>query len=336
MANKLPELRHVKYVRAKGRVYPYFNTGQKKDGKPIYARLPHPSAPGFYDAYAALVAGRTKRIATSYSVADLAEDYRRSKHLSERADNTRRLYKSMLSKIVATWGEFPASDLQPTDVSLAIENESWNAGTHNMVIAVLAVLYKWARKNGKATGEPTKDIERRKGGEHDPWPEHVLEAALAADYATIRLATHLLYFTGLRIGDACRLRWTDIRGGIIHITPEKTRRFKKNLEIYVHTELQAELDRTPKSGFTILHGTRQRDLRNALKEFTRKLGHETVPHGLRKNAVIALLEAGSTVPEVAAITGQTYQVVEHYAARVSTRKLGKAAMLKFEVRRNKT
>ncbi len=332
---KLPDLPHVKYVRPKGRLYAYFNTGQKRAGRPIYSRLPHPSAADFYDVYAALVAGRTKRIATSYTVADLVEDYRRSAHLAERAENTRRLYRAMLSKIVAVWGEYPAGDLQPTDVSLAIEGEGWNAGTHNMVIAVLAVLYKWARKNGKAPGEPTKDIERRKGGEHDPWPEHVLEAALACENATIRLAVHLLYFTGLRIGDACKLRWTDVRGGIVYVTPEKTRRFKKHLEIYVHNELQAELDRTPRQGFAILNGITSRDLRNKLQAFTAELGCETVPHGLRKNAVIALLEAGGTVPEVAAITGQTFQVVEHYAAKVNTRKLGKAAMLKFEARRNK-
>jgi len=61
-----------------------------------------------------------------------------------------------------------------------------------------------------------------------------------------------------------------------------------------------------------------------------------VPHGLRKNAVNALLEAGCTVAEVAAITGQTYGVVEHYAARVNRRHLGKAAIVKLETRRRNT
>lgn len=60
---------------------------------------------------------------------------------------------------------------------------------------------------------------------------------------------------------------------------------------------------------------------------------KAVPHGLRKNAVIALLEAGCTVAEVAAITGQSYAVVEHYAARVNTERLGSAAILKLDARR---
>lgn len=49
------------------------------------------------------------------------------------------------------------------------------------------------------------------------------------------------------------------------------------------------------------------------------LGIKTVPHGLRKNAVNALLEAGCTIAEVSAITGQTHQVVEHYAAKFPAR-----------------
>lgn len=53
MAPKLPKLDHVKYVHRRGRVYAYFNTGQKKAGKPIYMRMPNPGAIGFYDSYAA-------------------------------------------------------------------------------------------------------------------------------------------------------------------------------------------------------------------------------------------------------------------------------------------
>ena len=75
------------------------------------------------------------------------------------------------------------------------------------------------------------------------------------------------------------------------------------------------------------------DYRKRLQAFTAALGIKTVPHGLRKNAVNALLEAGCTIAEVSAITGQTHQVVEHYAAKVNRRKLGKSAIVKFEAAR---
>jgi hypothetical protein len=53
-------------------------------------------------------------------------------------------------------------------------------------------------------------------------------------------------------------------------------------------------------------------------------------HGLRKSAVVMLLEAGATDAEVAAITGQSREMVAHYSRQVSQRKLAAAAILKWE------
>jgi len=61
-----------------------------------------------------------------------------------------------------------------------------------------------------------------------------------------------------------------------------------------------------------------------------KHGYDVVPHGLRKNGVIALLEAGCSVPEVAAISRQSLQVVEYYGKRRDQNKLGDAAILRWE------
>ena len=328
-----PRIEHVKHVGRLGKWYSYFNTGQKRDGKPIYAPMPPYGSVGFFDSYGAFKAARSKRQAPLYAVASLADDFEKSARFASKAANTRKLYSAQLGKIRDAWGKFPVNDLQPADVRLVLESGVWNAGTYNTVLGVLGVLYTWGRKNDKTTLHPTKDIDRMQGGSHEPWPEDVLEAALQADDPLVRLATHLLYFTGQRIGDVCKIRWGDIRDNVLHVVPEKTRRFDKRLYVPILSELQAELDRTPKRGLTILHGYDQRVVRAALQDFTEGLGAATVPHGLRKNAVNALLEAGCTIAEVASITGQTYQVVEHYAARVNNRKLGQAAMLKFETRR---
>ena len=55
-------------------------------------------------------------------------------------------------------------------------------------------------------------------------------------------------------------------------------------------------------------------------------------HGLRKSAVVFLLEAGCTDAEVSAITGQSRRMVEHYARQVNQKKLAAAAVLKWEAR----
>jgi len=43
-----------------------------------------------------------------------------------------------------------------------------------------------------------------------------------------------------------------------------------------------------------------------------------------------LLEAGCTTAEVASITGQSFEMVKHYARQVSQRKLAAAAIAKWE------
>lgn len=332
MVRKPPRIAHVKHVRRGQKWYSYFNTGQKAQGKPIYKRLPDISSADFWAKHSALMAWRTKRMVTEYTVADLMRDYQRSTRFAELSANSRKLYVNQIIKIERIWGRFPVDELSPVRVRQALEGEGWAAGTRNTVIGVLGAIYTWGRKNDKARIWPTKDIERHKGGEHDPWPVDLVEAGLRSENPEIRLLVHLLYFTGLRINDALALRWGQV-GQYITVTPSKTSRFRKTLEIRVHNELKAELDQTPRKGLKICEGIAYRRARSLLQTFTQSMGVETVPHGLRKNAVNALLEAGCTVGEVAAITGQTLQVIEHYAAKVNQRKLGDAAVLKLELAR---
>jgi hypothetical protein len=53
-------------------------------------------------------------------------------------------------------------------------------------------------------------------------------------------------------------------------------------------------------------------------------------HRLRKSAVVFLLEAGCTDAETAAITGQSRDMVEHYAKQVNQKRLAAAAILKSQ------
>ena len=53
-------------------------------------------------------------------------------------------------------------------------------------------------------------------------------------------------------------------------------------------------------------------------------------HGLRKSAVVMLLEAGCSDAEVAAITGQSRQMIEHYAKQINQKRLAASAILKWE------
>lgn len=332
---RLPKLQYVKFVRSKGAVYGYFDTG-KKDvaGKRIYAPLGKHSSVGFVDSYLAMKGHRTRRDETPATVADLADRYEDSAEFGQLSEGTRKFYRAQLKHVRKHLGKFPINAVKRKHVAEVVNNRLGEQnGTRNGVLAVVGVLYTFARRLDLTEARPAADIKPFKTGAHDPWPIEVLGAGLEAAHDRTRLAIALLYYTGARIGDAVAFRWSDIRGGAIHFTEQKR---GGQQEVPIHRELAAELARTPKRGVTIItnqFGQPMTDqvIRRELKAFAAEQGHpDLVPHGLRKNAVNALLEAGCSVAEVQAITGQSFRMVEHYARKVSRRHLGQAAILKME------
>ena len=333
---RLPE--HVKRARSKGREYLYFNTGKKNaKGNPVRVPLPPMTSPSFWPTYAALKAARDRTPKRIYTVGDACTSYENSSDFADKADSTKKLYAYALRIIRENFGKAPVNDLKRSHIQLVLDRGLPSPSMHDPFLAVLGVVYKQARREEKTDLFPARDFDKREGGTHEPWPEAVLDAGLVSEHDRTRLAVHLLFFTGQRIGDVCKMRWSDVRDGSIKVIQQKT---GKELWIPMLGELRAELDRTPKRGLTIIT---ERDgkqmtpqvIRRELKRHGDAMGVEVVPHGLRKNAVISLLEAGCSVPEVAAITGQSYQMVQHYAAGISQRRMGKAAILKLENNRTK-
>jgi hypothetical protein len=83
---------------------------------------------------------------------------------------------------------------------------------------------------------------------------------------------------------------------------------RPELQIPISPELQQVLDSLPRRGFTILtQANGQPWLDDGLRLYL-----QAWAHGLRKNAVNALLEAGCSAAEVSAITGQSLEMVEHH------------------------
>lgn len=334
---KKPRLEHVKFVPAKGKTYAYFNTGQKKaNGQAIMVPLPPFGTSAFYDKYAAMLAARTKRATVDYTVADMARDYESSVTFRETlSENTQIVYSKTLRRVSDLLGKFPVNALDRSHVVTVIDAEISGPGAYNIFLSVLSAAYKWGRDNGKTEAEPAKGIARREIGTHEPWPEAVLNAGLESKQDDVRLLVKLLYFTGQRVGDVVAMRWTDISNGVLNIIQEKT---NKEVWIPLISELTAELAATPKRGIFIVTDAdglpvTVRNVREVLQAFTKQQGQKTVPHGLRKNAVNALLEAECSVAEVASITGQTYAMVEHYAKRINQRRMAESAVLKFENKR---
>lgn len=335
-----------KYVRrkvAKGRTYYYFHTGQSDNGKPILSRLPDLRSPDFGQRLAAAQGARTRRAVVSgvLTIAALANLYEKSPRFRELAPATRRVYSIYLDRARAIVGAAPANELEPRDLRVIRDRMAETPSAANAMVRALGALYDWGRKAGHVTVRPTLGIELFKQGEHEPWPAWLIDEALNAEDDLVRRAVTLLYYTGQRIGDVCRLRKADVRGGRIELTPQKTERRRRQLSIPVHRDLRPTIESAPANALTLLakpdgSPVDINRLRERIQAWAAGHGLHVVPHGLRKNAVNALLEAGCSVAEVQAITDQTLAIVEHYGKQRDRGALASAAILRWEQSRPKS
>ena len=142
---------------------------------------------------------------------------------------------------------------------------------------------------------------------------------------------------------------TGPKNGLIEVKREKTGR---ELVIPAHQKLIAVLETMKRDTVQLLTNTRgmpwtqdgfRASWNGALDAPQQKHGVLPNPqplwpikraalvfHGLRKSAVVMLLEVGCTTAEVQAITGQSMRMVEHYAKQVNQKRLAASAILKWE------
>lgn len=327
-------LPHVKTVVRNGVEYCYYDTGQRtREGKPIRTPLGRKDSDDFGTRHATALANRTKRksVPNALLVPDLIRLYEKSPELRKLSQGSQRTYGVYLRQLSHVLNNAPAGEVEDRDIYALIDSMADRPAAADMMLLVARNVFRWGLKRKHTSSDPTAGIEMLgEGKEYEPWPEHLVEEALQD--AKISLPTALLYFSAQRIGDICLLRWSDIRDGVIHVTQQKT---GKELEIPVHSRLAEILAAAPRLGITILvdrrgrhakHGT----IRQQLQEFAAARGFKVVPHGLRKNAVNALLEAGCSTGETSAISGQSLRLVEYYAKRRNNPRMGRAAILKWE------
>ena len=327
-------LDHVKTVRSKGREYLYFDTGERVDGKIVYKRLPDRGSLDFGTKYSAYLAVKTKRAnrASLITIEQLSNDYQRHNMFLKRAETTQKAYLTYIANMVRRFrdpkkGSWPVIQIERTHIRALLE--PLGPGAQIMQLALLRNILRFGRETDKIpeTFAPDKDIEiDHDSVPHEPWPEDLIEKALKDP--VMRLPVGLLYFTGQRIERVCGMKWTDIVDGVIHVPPHKK---QGDLYIPIHEKLAAILASYPKSLTTIIchpdgASLTPATLRPRIQRWALANGYKRNPHGLRKNAVSALLHAGCSAAMVTAITGQSLQMVEHYARGRDSRQLGQSAM----------
>lgn len=335
---KLP--RYVRSKTAKGRTYYYFDAGKRQDGGRDLIKLPDIKDPRFGGALARANATRTNRQHRqgTLTLDGLIRLYEKSPEFDKLAESSKRSYSRYLAKANAllrtsSGDSPPASKIEKADVIDVRDQLSDTKGAASQTVRALGALYAWAMDNEKVHHNPAAKVALFEPKEHQPWPEDLIEEGLADPQ--VGMAVALFFFTGQRINEVVKMQWSDIKPTHMDVYVQKT---KSECMVAILPELQEMLDKQERPSTTILTNANgvpwtQSGLRQKLQAWAKARGFHVVPHGLRKNAVNSLFEAGCTAAEVSGITDQSIGMLEHYAKGRNKLKLGQAAIIKFDAAR---
>jgi len=327
-------IRHLRRVKAKGRIYWY----HRRTGE----RLPDDETARLHRVLEINVGLETpsRRVKVG-SVEAVANVYRANAAFKNLAARTRQDYNARLTMICSLWGDQPVTAIQRKHVLALQDKYADQPATADRMVTVLRVLLAFAVKRELRADNPAEGVEKlRKPSQvegHKPWPDWVTDKFRDAHSGTMMgLAMMLGLYTGQRLGDVLRMRWSDISDGYIEVKQGKT---GTPLQIRLHRDLVAVLDLTAKRGPFIL--TTERGLPYASSNFRHHfakalksaglsgLGYSY--HGLRYTAAGTLAELGLSVHEIAAITGhKSLAMIAKYTRGAEQRRLGDAAILRWE------
>ena len=339
-------LKYVKTVtKPNGKRFVYYN--QPSRPRIRLPDLPH-NHPEFLAAYvAAQQAAETapKRIrARTGSLAAAIEAYIASDAFLALRSTTRAGRRPILDTISENYGDATVGDLQSRHIQADIDRHSGHVANNRL--KVWRGLCRWAAEAGLIADNVALPVRRKpvpRSDGHIPWSEDEI-AQYRAHWpigAMERLAFEIIYWTGVRAGDAVRLSagmvddegWITFRqsktGGEVSIPwnrelPEWADRIAADMDI-----LKQALDaRTEKhlTFITTVYGT-PRSVKSFSQWFSGAASSADLPaersaHGLRKSRAIALAELGATVHQIAAWTGhESLSEVDRYSRKADRKRL---------------
>lgn len=259
------------------------------------------------------------------------------------AASTQRGYRTSGDIIKETWGDDLPVDLTTVDAQDAIDALGETPAKANQFRAFLSRLMAWGASRGYCKTNVVEMTEKIPGGEPwVPWPNWAFEILLEHAPFHMQMIAMSAFFTGQRQGDVLAMTKPKAGENTIAVRAQKT---GNTVWIPIHFAYRKWIDRVPTSDSVMLHaGARATSYKSpdgfrtewqklmakdAFKPFRED---RIVFHGLRKNAVINLLEVGCTENQVGAICNMSAQMVQHYGREVALRSLAKDAMKLMEAR----
>jgi integrase len=269
------------------------------------------------------------------------EKFTASPEFAKRAEGTRQWSRHILDELRRRYGAGLLTELEARDVK-RIRNElrqAFATSTADRGVSLISVVWDYVDEHLdeiELGANPTLGVHRVHEGtkEHEPWPDELIARFDAVAAPKLRLARLLAFYSGQRRSDLVQMKWTDLVNNAIAVRQQKT---DEPLTIPCHRTLAEALAAAPRTSDYILPGLGNQaltaeGLSNAVRKTLKKLnvGGFSV-HGWRKNAGVALAEAGCTEREIMAILGhRTHAQSFHYTKRANQKRQAEAAIEKWE------
>lgn len=282
----------------------------------------------FWTEYAGILSQKdAPRKVVARNFGALIDNYRKSPRYKNLKPRTGLDYDKYLDFFREIMGEANPAKMQRKDVIRLRDANAEKAYFANYSLRVLRVLMEHCVDLGWRETNPARGVPEIKTAktEREPWPRELLDVyrAHCALGTRERLVMELCVGTGQRIGDVLTMRWSNIENGAVWVRQSKT---SNELWVPILPELQAALDFASRHSVYILtneQGTNRWSYRGAsaaVRKVREQIGAVAYDiHSWRYNAACELLEAGCGDDLIAAVTGQSPAMVQHYTKKVRQR-----------------
>jgi integrase len=249
---------------------------------------------------------------------------------------TRRELRYTIDALRVKHREKPVDRLERRHILRWRDGMNGRPGAANTMVRTVRLLLTFGVDRGYRDDNPAAGIKLFKLGRHRAWtPAERTRFESRWPLGTIeRTGYALALYSGQRRFDVAAFRWSDIAGNAIKLTQKKTGTV---LTIPLHRELKLALAAVKRAGETIIANEKGRALNPiyfgavmaaAIEEAG--LPDDCVLHGLRKSAMVALIDAGCTTHQASAVSGQkTLRMIEEYSIERDQKKGAVAAILKW-------
>lgn len=254
--------------------------------------------------------------------------FKRSSAWAKLKPATRKQRENILVKIIETAGDKALTDITRETIVAGRERRKDTPAAARHFVDTMRSLFAWALDENLVAKNPAADVVARaaKTEGHAPWtPEDVAAYQGRWPIGTReRVAFDVLYWTGLRRGDAVVVGRQHVRNGVIRIKTEKTDTW---VAIYIEPELQASIDAGPCGDLTFIAGVKGLPrVKESFGEWFRTACHAAAvhksAHGIRKAAATRDAENGYTEAELEAKYGWTGgRMASHYTRAANRERL---------------